>query len=610
MAEENQVSLSALKRMRENVNWKIRDERREFYRQFCNSISNWQGQLPNLRDIFRPDEIDWLLAESFKSYGRNPESFVDFVINTGYKAEDGKHLLRRTTPIHRVTKRWFLQNESIVHKLFQIYDSFDVNYTDEDGLTHFHVACEYGCVDVVKKFLELGQDPNCIVPRTGNSPLHLALMSDKKEVAKLLLRNGANLILANKNGRTPLHLIFKLDADGGLTKMFFEICSDRRQPVEIDSRDNEGNTPLYMALRYNRKKAVETLLRNGADPNLVNEKGETPLHFMSRTRAKEVVAKTFLDISDSLNRPVPIDARDNKGNTPLHSAIEKRHVHMVEFLLKHGADPNASNQEGSTPRHLICTMLVTKKSPIFLRIFYKICDEVQQTVQVDARDKLGRTPLQLAVAHLSLDTVDLLLDRGADLSEFSFPTESLFKHVLYGSGNYCSKLQLVSNVLCVVEHLKDKGYELDRNDVLTIASSFSKYEFFEKSVDLDESWYDDVRFAERAKNILIIKPDWSLYDLTRLRPLETKKLLAKKEYIKFACSKKLNKLLTRHRRSCALHLCEKISRGFFRRWALDAFLELTNYQLPILCCEMIIENLKNEDLCNICQSHKDSEKKR
>ncbi|XP_023319101.1 ankyrin-1-like [Trichogramma pretiosum] len=602
MAQENQDSLSELKRMRENVNWEMENERREFYRQFYSLITNWQGPLPNLRDIFRPDEIDWLLAESCEAYGRNPASFVDFVINTGYKDKDGKHLLRRTTPIHRATKHRFFQKVSIVHKLFRIYDSFVMNYVDEDGLTHFHVACKHGCVNVVKKFLELGQDPNCLVPETGNSPLHFALAYMRKEVAKLLLKNGANLTLANKNGSTPLHLIFKIDADGGLTEMFFEICRDRRQTIQVDARDKEGNTPLYLALSYDRKKAVETLLRNGANPNLVNDKGKTPLHFMSLARTKQFVAKTFLDISDALNRPVLVDARDNKGNTPLHSAIKNRCGHMVEFLLKHGANPNAVNQEGSTPLHLICTMLVTKKGPIFLRIFFKTCDEVQQTVQVDARNKLGQTPLQLAVTHLSLDTVDVLLDRGADLSKFSFPTESLFKHVLYGSGHNCSKLQLASNVLRVVEHLKDKGYELDRNDVLTIASSFSKYRLFERSVDLDKSWYDDVKFTEKAKNMIIIKPDLTLYDLTRLRPEETKKLLAKEEYIKFACSKKLNKLLTRHRKPCALHLCEKISRRFFRRWALDGFLELTRYKLPILCSEMIIENLKNVDLCKVCLS--------
>ncbi|CAB0044840.1 unnamed protein product [Trichogramma brassicae] len=582
--------------MREKINWEIRNERRKFFCQFLSLIADWQGQLPNLRDIFRTDEIEWLLAEPVKTYGRNPEQFLDFVINTGYKDEDGKHLLRRTTPIHRSARRWFFGRDIVVRKLFRIYDKFDVNYVDEDGSSHFHIACTYGCVDAVKKFLELGQDPNLLEEKTGDSPLHFALQKRNNAVVELLLRAGSDPNLTNKKGSTALHLIIKIDADGSLTKEFLEICSYRRQPVEIDAWDNLGHTPLSLALRNYKKKAVETLLRNGADPNSVNVYGETPLYIMTNGWYEDDVVRLFFDISDALNRPVQINTRDNKGNTPLHFAVSNNRPEVTKFLLEYGADPNASNQEGSTPLHLNCKKDYNDIK--LLQIFFETCDEIQRTVRVDVRDNLGQTPLQLAVSRLSLDAVDILLDRGADLSEFSFPTESLFKHI-YKSVYARSKLQLASSVLRVLQHLQKKGYEMNRNDVRTIASSFSKYGLLEKSVNLDESWHDDNNFVKRAKKIMVIKPDLSLYDLTRLRPEEAKKLLAETEYITFACSKKLNSLLTRHRRPCELHLCEKISREFFRRWALDSLLELTRYKLPILCSEMIIERLKNEDLSDL-----------
>ncbi|CAB0038936.1 unnamed protein product [Trichogramma brassicae] len=47
-------------------------------------------------------------------------------------------------------------------------------------------------------------------------------------------------------------------------------------------------------------------------------------------------------------------------------------------------------------------------------------------------------------------------------------------------------------------------------------------------------------------------------------------------------------------------LCERVSRTFFRDWALDPFLELIHYRLPIECCEMVIEELRNQDLYNVC----------
>ncbi|KAL7299765.1 hypothetical protein TKK_0007513 [Trichogramma kaykai] len=113
------------------------------------------------------------------------EEIVEFVAGTGYKDEpkvvEGRPPLLRTTAIHRAGKLCHYA----VRELFEIYDRYDLNYSDETGGTHFHVAClDDQCVNVVKKFLEHGQDPDCR-PREEwqkdsaavvvESPLHSAL---------------------------------------------------------------------------------------------------------------------------------------------------------------------------------------------------------------------------------------------------------------------------------------------------------------------------------------------------------------------------------------------------------------------------------------------------
>ncbi|CAB0042719.1 unnamed protein product [Trichogramma brassicae] len=388
---------------------------------------------------------------------------VDLLIETGYKDEpdvdqDGKPLWLRNTAVHTV-REINIKYESAVRKLFKIYDRFDVNYTNDCGDTHFHVACKYGLEDVVEKFLELGQDPNLFENCDSESPLTLAVRSGHKDVALLLLRNGA-------------------------------------------------------------------------DPNSANEKGWTIMHFL---------CKEYYDVEP-------------------------------------------------------------------LKMLFEICDESNQPLQVDAKDKFGRTPLQWAVARLLPNTVEVLLDRGADLSGFVFPAESDFGSNVYGL--YKSK----SGALLIAEHLKKRGYELDRSDALTVMNFFAKNGLSDKSSNLEEFSNDhEEKFESMLKNIEI-RPSLTLYELFRMRSDEAAKLVTAADYYELACSGKLRELIDEYRKACDLRLCDITSRRFCRRWALNSFLELTRYRLPILCCELIIDHsLTNGDLFNIClaaegQSHEDSKK--
>uniref|UniRef100_A0ABD2VZP4 Uncharacterized protein n=1 Tax=Trichogramma kaykai TaxID=54128 RepID=A0ABD2VZP4_9HYME len=339
--------------------------------------------------------------------------FVGVLFN-GFKAEpqvgvDGNPLLHHTTPLHRVARHHnFPQDDQIACSLFQIYNRTDVNYTDESGLTHFHVACGFGCYNVVEQFLDFGQDPNLIWPETSDSPLHLALDDLRTEMAELLLKRGANPTWANLEGLTPLHLICKRIEHGEFAEIFFQISDDIQETLQVDVQDKYGNAPLHLAVEYHNCKAIEFQLKRGANPNLVNEEGSTPLHLIRDSR----LAKLFFDVNEELN----------------------------------------------------------------------------QSVQVDARNKLGRTPLQLALTNLLPDVIDVLLDHGSDLSNFVFPPENSFHESLGASLKWWCGFPLVrvAGALAVVERLENRGYELDRSDALAIMKFFAKLRLFEKSVDIAE----------------------------------------------------------------------------------------------------------------------------
>ncbi|CAB0042712.1 unnamed protein product [Trichogramma brassicae] len=757
--------------------------------------------------------------------------FIEFVARSGFKdrpdiGKGGK--VHRTTPVHLATRSYRYLNDAAVRELFKIYDRFDVNYTDEHGWTHFHAACQSGLYEVVQKFLELGQDPNCLWTKTGDSPLRLALERGHKDVSRLLLRYGADPTLAGQNGVTPLHLAARWKEDhSDVAKMLFEFGEKKHHPVRVNARNNAGDTPLHLAARFNRVKVFELLLRRGADPNSANAKGMTPLHELCRREYHFDSMKLFFKINDELNRPVAIDALDALGRSPLRYALDYRNIKASVFLLRRGADANLIREDGSTPLHLICSsscdkdvmkvfvelseekhrtarvdapdekgntalllaasnvaskvakflmskgvnpnstdaegmtplhaisggyvdvdvaeMLfelgIDKRQPVrvnarnksgdtplhlalrsqydrrpvvelllrkgaepnlpnnngytplhnistvyahhcelaemlfgiseeknqlvridardrrgdtaahlavqfgrkelvelllrrgadpalvnekgetllhyicqrylgddFAELFFQINDEKHRLVEVDARDKLGRTPLQLAVANLLPKTVDVLLDRGADLSSFVFPDSSYFDDYSRFVGTHYIpgfnfRLRQASGAFVVVERLQRRGYELDRVGAMAIMNFFAKQGLFEISADVFGGHrYDAITSTEKAKKIMVI-PSLSLYDLSRLRPEEMEKQLTYSDFLEFADA---NHFWPFSRNGIySLRLCEIMSRRFFRRWALDPFMELTHFRLSILSCEMIMKNLSNRDLRNICLAAED-----
>ncbi|CAB0040645.1 unnamed protein product [Trichogramma brassicae] len=532
--EECGESCVELKSMCASVYSGSANDRREFLSQLYDLIGHWKGDLPNLGNIFRPRELDWLLAESVTNRKQSEAGypFVDFVIRTGYVDEsevdkDGKPWSRRTTALHRAAQH---QKFDCIRDLFKIYKKFDVNYVDEEsGLTHFHAACVAGLDDVVEKFLDLGQNPNCPSRKSVDAPLHLALRHDHVKVVELLMESGAFPNLANEDGSTPLHVISQRARDDDLMETFFRINDDILQKVQLDARDKSGDTPLHYALRYDNARTAETLLRRGANPNLVDALGSTPLQIVCQGGQVELV-----------------------------------------------------------------------------KLFFRIVDETGQTVDIDARDASGRTPLRLAVENLWADVVDLLLDRGADLTNFVF---SIKGHLLNKDLKYyeCMRselqLELACGVLAVTECLEKRGYQLGRADALKILHAFAEQGIFEAFATLEKYWYEYEELTTEASQIMI-NPRVSLDRISLLRPGD-----AAKQFKCLDCFAlwRSGELWTKMpaaapRRACIAQLNEIMSRALCRRWAYEAFMELTRYRVPVECCDAIIgdPSFKNEDLYKIC----------
>uniref|UniRef100_A0ABD2X5E8 Uncharacterized protein n=1 Tax=Trichogramma kaykai TaxID=54128 RepID=A0ABD2X5E8_9HYME len=292
------------------------------------------------------------------------------------------------------------------------------NMVNYDECTPLHLICKNQNIDVdlVKTFIEISKEIQQTVQldigdKIGDTPLHLAVKYKNLEVVELLLRNGANPNLINEGGLTPLHIICKIENCKDLIEKFFEINNDIQQTVQVDMRDNWGNSPLHLALRRENRMAAEVLLRRGADPNSINKDGLTPLHVISMRRRDNDLPNMLIELSNAVDLTLQLDIQDKSGNTPLHLALDHGLEKVAELLLINGADANLPNAEGFTALHIICQKFCDDD---LVELFFKISKESNQPLQINARDKLGRTPLHLALQYGLIDTAELLLRNGAN----------------------------------------------------------------------------------------------------------------------------------------------------------------------------------------------------
>ncbi|CAB0039780.1 unnamed protein product [Trichogramma brassicae] len=252
--------------------------------------------------------------------------------------------------------------------------------------------------------------------------------------------------------------------------IFVARCGYRDKP-EIDEQTGKPilrrTTALHRAGKQGIYDCVRELFKiyNRFNANYTDEDGFTHFHAACLAGCDDVVGQ-FLKLGQD-----PDCLAQKFAYPPLHLAVSRGREEVTRLLLDSGADQNLANADGFTPLH----MLGLSEFPSIEKSFFKINDEKNQTVQLDARDRKGRTPLEWAVANIRPHVVEALLDRGADLSSFVFPTEAYFGSRFRRDDNVLGtrESRLATNVLLIVEILKKRGYELSRSDALTIMKFFA-----------------------------------------------------------------------------------------------------------------------------------------
>jgi ankyrin repeat protein len=213
----------------------------------------------------------------------------------------------------------------------------------------------------------------------------------------------------------------------------FQDNPELKSPYFLDQKDELKMTPFHWAVEGGNEEVVELLLVHGADVNVEDYTGFTPLQ-RSFENGDEIVAQQLLDqdavftihrfgpnpfyqaarwgnkrmLSMLLERGPDINEFDSDGIAALHQAVLNGESTSVQLLLDLGANSNAMSNDPCNkiaPLHLVPDIHGERIVKLFLN----------RGANLEAQDYSGRTPLYVSCQSGFVENVLLLIEMGADI---------------------------------------------------------------------------------------------------------------------------------------------------------------------------------------------------
>lgn len=267
----------------------------------------------------------------------------------------------------------------------------------------------------------------------GKSLLHFAAEGGNASILELLLAEPeVNLPPYDQDlaGKTPLHY-----SNGDTTKL---LLGKLTKPAK-NALDKKKETALHVGARDNRSALVELLLADAeVSPDIRNDEGKTPLHLAVEWHNTNIVKKLLAHLDKNAQ-----EIRDFKYRTALHIACEITCRESVQLLVSdsllnlclqdkylqtplHKAvmhKPAANNKDTAIVKMILTALTEghniqdnNEKTPLHLAVNHNWVEAVEllltePKVEVNIRDKNGQTPLHLAVINGNIEIVKLLLKK-------------------------------------------------------------------------------------------------------------------------------------------------------------------------------------------------------
>lgn len=252
-------------------------------------------------------------------------------------------------------------------------------------------AAAHGETDVARALLREGADVNA-AQGDGMTALHFAADNGDQMLANLLIYAGANVEAGTRIGHyTPLHIASR-NGHAGVIRTLLAAKAD------VDARTtNSGVQPIHLAAASGSTDAVQALLGAGADPDTVEGAwGQTPLIFAASANRVAVIEALLDAGADPAVNSLVVDTAEMEE---ADKAAEKRLAgFLAEFKAKQGGGANWKPEPSQVQAAIAASREIQRKWP---DVPDPTCDALEQAADSEGGEgqEHGREECAKAVTY-------------------------------------------------------------------------------------------------------------------------------------------------------------------------------------------------------------------
>lgn len=267
-------------------------------------------------------------------------------------------------------------SKSYILYLYSIMEDID---NSEINVKLFDLLKKHEWTDFTKYLNSIDNIDVNIRDDQNNYLLTYAILYNKPDIVKLLIKHGARIDILDNEDRSILYIAIKYDYQD-IIDILLEHNKDSIGILLFDIRDRNNNVPVHYAIMFNNWLALTKLLDAGASPNTTNKNGYNSLHLSVYVRSYKmcsIVLKYNVDINSRLisgetalhiacnlqlldiaklliTNGINVNIQDfDHEFTSLHYSVNLNNKELVLLLLENGADPNIQDVVGNTVVHYV-----------------------------------------------------------------------------------------------------------------------------------------------------------------------------------------------------------------------------------------------------------------